>query len=416
MAVEEVSAAQQRLAFTTSLQAQSRKLLETSAQVCPHQFVNTSATEQLSKRTLRYLQAGYSVHLKGATGTGKTTLAMHLANLIGRPMLMLFGNDSYYIHSSTKVEDGLNWLESQLLLACRKGFTLIYDEFNRSRPEVNNVLLSVLEERRLTLPPNGNGPDSVRVHPNFRMIFTSNPEEYCGVYTTQDALLDRLITLHLPEPDALTQQQILVQKTGLDAASALLIVQLVRQFLRQLSPDAASSLRPCLMIAEISQQHEIQVSTADPDFRDVCRDILLSRAGRSISEANEILWTLFNRLDRLDYSDGPIELLTPAPLIPESLTPEPAVAETPDPSLPESTSDMAISTVPPEDLIHAYLQTVPQAGLAQIERQLNLKRGPVINGLRALMNQGRVEQHDLPGEPSAYRANSILELQMISPG
>ncbi|MEM8806257.1 MAG: AAA family ATPase [Cyanobacteria bacterium P01_G01_bin.38] len=396
MAVEKVNAAQQRPVFTTSLQAQSRELLETSAQAFPHPFVNTSAIEQLSKRALRYLQAGYSIHLKGAAGTGKTTLAMHLADLIGRPMLMLVGNDSPCIHSSAKVEDGLNWLEPQLSLACREGFTLVYDEFNRSRPEVNNVLLSVLEEKQLTLPPNGNRPNSVRVHPNFRVIFTSNPEEYCGVYATQDALLDRLITLHVPEPDGLTQQQILVQKIGLDAASAVLIVRLVCQFLRQLSPDALSSLRPCLMIAKISQQHGIHISTANPDFRDVCRDILLSRAGRSISGANEILWTLFNQLDRTDESDDLIELFSFGA----------AVVEAPEPT--EPVAEISISAVQPEDLIHAYLQTVPQAGLLQIEQQLNLNRASVVKGLRALIEQGRVAQTDLPGDSPAYRANLIL--------
>ncbi|MEM9164948.1 MAG: AAA family ATPase [Cyanobacteria bacterium P01_F01_bin.4] len=357
------------------------------------------------------MQAGYSIHLKGAAGTGKTTLARHLANLIGRPMLLLFGNDNNGIHSSVKVEDALNWLEPRLALACREGFTLVYDEFNRARPEVNNVLLSVLEEKLLVLPPNGHGQDYVRVHPNFRVIFTSNPEEYCGVHATQEALLDRLITLHVPEPDELTQQQILVQKIGLDAASALLIVRLVCQFLRQLSPDALSSLRPCLMIAEICHQHGIHISAAEPDFRDVCRDILLSRAGRSVSEANEILWTLFNQLDRPNESGQPIESLAPEPLTLESLTPGASVTEAPEPTLPEPVSEIPISAVPPEDLIHAYLQTVPQAGLLQIEQQLNLTRVLVVKGLRALMTQGRVDQYDLPGKPSVYEANSILQPQ-----
>jgi len=46
-----------------------------------------------------------------------------------------------------------NWVDSRLTLAAKEGFTLVYDEFNRSRPEVNNVLLSLLEEKLLVLPP-----------------------------------------------------------------------------------------------------------------------------------------------------------------------------------------------------------------------------------------------------------------------
>ena len=52
----------------------------------------------------------------------------------------LIGNQSGYtrkkvvdnfIHSVMKVEDELrhNWIDSRLTLACREGFTLVYDEF-----------------------------------------------------------------------------------------------------------------------------------------------------------------------------------------------------------------------------------------------------------------------------------------------
>lgn len=51
------------------------------------------------------------------------------------------------------------------------------------RPEVNNVLLSVLEEKILVLPPESNRVEYLKVSPQFRAIFTSNPEEYCGVHT-----------------------------------------------------------------------------------------------------------------------------------------------------------------------------------------------------------------------------------------
>jgi len=39
------------------------------------------------------------------------------------------------------------WVDNRLTTACANGNTLIYDEFNRSRPEANNALLSVLEGR-----------------------------------------------------------------------------------------------------------------------------------------------------------------------------------------------------------------------------------------------------------------------------
>ncbi len=457
--------------------------MTTVLQTRPRQFVTTPAIEQLSHRALRYLQTGYSIHLKGPAGTGKTTLAMHLADLLRRPTMMLFGDDDFktsdlignqtgytrkkvvdnYIHSVVKVEDELrqSWVDSRLTMACREGFTLVYDEFNRSRPEVNNVLLSALEEKLLVLPPNGHRQEYVRVSPHFRVIFTSNPEEYCGVHATQDALMDRLITIHLPGPDELTQQQILVQKVGIETSAALTIVRVAQGFLKQISVDATSSLRPCLMIANICKDHEIATSVDDPDFRDLCRDILLSRAGQSIEDANEILWTLFNQFDEAIPSvplqqaevepkasesaqvvqpEAPVEeQLTVAettlqsnellgepldePLtvgtkviqadttVPVSTTkPRTTKIQSDAPAEPVDTLDTSeidtsenSSLQTPASKIHTFLQSVPHARLSEIEHKTGLNRVAVVNGLRTLTQQQRVEKKEVAGKPAMYK-------------
>lgn len=292
--------------------------MTTVLKATPRRFVSTPSVERVATRALRYLQSGFSVHLRGPAGTGKTTMALHLADLLSRPIMLLFGDDEFktsdlignqsgytrkkvvdnFIHSVVKVEDELrqNWVDSRLTLACREGFTLIYDEFNRSRPEVNNVLLSALEEKLLVLPPSNNRSEYIRVNSNFRAIFTSNPEEYCGVHSTQDALLDRLITINMPEPDELTQQEIAVQKTGIDRDSALLIVQLVRAFRVRTGAEKTSGLRSCLMLAKICYEHEILAMPENPEFRDVCQDVLLSRSGKALGESTRILWELFNEM------------------------------------------------------------------------------------------------------------------------
>jgi gas vesicle protein GvpN len=208
-----------------------------------------------------------------------------------------------FIHSVVKIEDELkqNWTDARLTLACKEGFTLVYDEFNRSRPEVNNVLLSALEEKLLILPPGEGQSEYIRVNPNFRAIFTSNPEEYCGVHGTQDALLDRLVTISMPEPDEQTQQAILLQKTKIDPESALRIVQIVKSFrdtVKQSIPASdryaesakhSSPLRSCLMIAKVSQEHNLRVQENNQDFREVCADVLLSRTNLEWDKAQEIL-------------------------------------------------------------------------------------------------------------------------------
>ncbi|MCF2970628.1 gas vesicle protein GvpN [Synechococcus sp. Nb3U1] len=292
--------------------------MATVLQARPRQFVNTTYTERIVRRALRYLQSGFAVHLRGPSGTGKTTLAMHLASLMGRPIMLIYGDDRFdssdliggrtgfthrrvvdnYIHSVVKTEEDLQqrWVDARLTLACREGFTLIYDEFNRSRPEANNALLSALEEKLLVMPPDSNRSEYLRVHPQFRAIFTSNPEEYTGVHKAQDALLDRMITIDMGEPDIETEKEILISRLGLSAPDALKIVHVVRAFRRKLDLTQHPSLRSCLMIGRIVKEHELSVSKENVDFRALCGDVLLARAGKRQDEGSQLLNHLLDQL------------------------------------------------------------------------------------------------------------------------
>lgn len=384
--------------------------MTTVLQARPKGFVNTPSVEQVAIRALRYLQSGFSIHLRGPAGTGKTTLALHLADLLTRPIMLIFGDEDLsstdlignqsgytrkkvvdnFIHSVVKLEDELrqNWVDSRLTLACREGFTLVYDEFNRSRPEVNNILLSALEERLLVMPPSSNRSEYIRVHPQFRAIFTSNPEEYYGVHATQDALLDRLVTINMPEPDEFTQCEILVQKIGINNQDALQIVKLVRGFKIQTNMDNSSGLRSCLMIAKVCQEHSIPVTAENLDFRDTCMDVLGSRTSKPLGEVNRILSKLINNLlSSVDVVSNSMEN--------EIENSEELTEDSDNINMTNSASTKEIkelATTPYETEIYQYLRHSQGARVSEIEETLKINRVQAVDGLRSLIKKGKIKQ------------------------
>ena len=273
-------------------------------------FVETPYVENVTERALAYIAAGFPLHLRGISGTGKTTMAMHVAGKIGRPVVMIHGDEEFstsdlvggeygyrirkvvdnFIHTVLKTEEDMRkkWVDNRLTIACKYGFTLIYDEFTRSRPEANNVLLSVLQEKMLDLPTAREGDSNyLRVDPDFTAIFTSNPEEYAGVHRSQDALRDRMITLDLDHFDEETEVNITEAKSGLVNGGASKIVKVVRGLRDSDSCEFAPTIRGCLMIAKTLQVRNASVDKNDEIFRQTCMDILASETSRIGSKTNQ---------------------------------------------------------------------------------------------------------------------------------
>jgi gas vesicle protein GvpN len=227
---------------------------------------------------------------------------MHVASKVGHPVVVIHGDEEFstsdlvggedgyrtrrvidnFIHSVLKTEEDVSrrWIDSRLTTACRYGFTLIYDEFTRSRPEANNTLLSVLQEKMLDLPAAREGDGYLRVHPNFTAIFTSNPEEYAGVYRSQDALRDRMVTMDLSFFDEETEVAITQAKSGLEKADAEKIVRVVRALRESGVCEFAPTVRGCIMVARAARAAGCAASAEDPRFRTFCLDILSSESSR----------------------------------------------------------------------------------------------------------------------------------------
>jgi len=259
-------------------------------------FVATAAVQELTNRALAYIEIGYAVHLSGPAGTGKTTLALHIASRIGRRCTLLHGDDELrgsdllgkdagyrrqsvrdnYVSSIRKTEEtvSLMWSNNRLTTACEQGHTVIYDEFTRSPAAANNAFLSILEEGILSIPSSGQDKNFVRVHPEFRAIFTSNPEEYVGVHKSQDALLDRMITLEVSHQDRETEIAIVQAKSNRPPEEVAMVVDIIRTVREKFGGKNGPTIRAALAIARILDHRKAVVSWTDPVFVATCKDVL----------------------------------------------------------------------------------------------------------------------------------------------
>lgn len=259
-------------------------------------FVEAHDVKNVEKRIKLWLNTGYPVHLIGPTGCGKTSLAMHVANELGRPVVWINGDESItttdliggysqieqesirdkYVHNVFKSKDILkaDWVDNPLALACKYGYTLVYNEFSRTKPAANNILLSVFEEGILELPTKFGEERYIKVHPDFKAILTSNSIEYAGVHRPQDALLDRLVSIYMDYYSFDTEVNIVNAHTGLPKDDARKIVSVVRS-LREKLPDAQKpGTRACIMIGQGLRALNGQ---SNMNFEQLCIDVMATK-------------------------------------------------------------------------------------------------------------------------------------------
>jgi nitric oxide reductase NorQ protein len=272
-------------------------------------LIQDDETKELLSRSLQYLKAGYPVHFTGPSGAGKTSLALALAKKRKRPVMLMHGNHELnnkdligdftgytskkvvdqYVRSVYKKDESVTetWRDGRLLEAVKNGYTLVYDEFTRSQPTTNNIFLSILEEGIIPLYGSKLTEPFIRVHPEFAIIFTSNPAEYAGVYQTQDALLDRLITINVDYKGAEQEAKIVSEKADLVMSEARAITTLISTLRDQCTNEMnGPSLRASLMIARLAIESDIPIDGKDKDFQRLCIDITAHSISRCIDGEN----------------------------------------------------------------------------------------------------------------------------------
>jgi gas vesicle protein GvpN len=280
-------------------------------------FVETEAVKQVKTRMNRWLEVGRPVHLIGPTGCGKTALAMHVAHERDRPVVWINGDADLttsdlvgeyaekeriserdkYIHNVIKSKEIVRdrWVDNPLTLAVQEGATLVYNEFSRTKPVANNVLLSVFEEGVLELPGQRGESRYVDVHPEFRAVLTSNSVEYAGVHEPQDALLDRLIGIYMDFYDPDTEVEIVRSHVDESATEYVeRIVQLMAELRERLEINVGT--RASIMAAEGA------ATVDEPDqavLTDICVDVLASKVAQH-SDVSELRDDVASAIEDID--------------------------------------------------------------------------------------------------------------------
>lgn len=265
-------------------------------------FVETDEIEAIQERMRGWLDVPRPVHVVGPTGCGKTALALSVAAARDQPVVWINGDELIDTGSLVGERSGKaqykerdnfvrgvmkkksivrdRWVDNPLSVAVQNGATLVYNEFSRTKPAANNALLSVFEEGVLDRPGQRGQDRIVEVHPEFRAIFTSNSTEYAGVHRPQDALLDRLVGIHLDYYDRETEVAIASARVeDHDEETIERVVDVVRELRDRL--DLHVGTRAAVMIAE-----GLTVFGNDA-LVDVCVDVLGSKA-ESREEIEEI--------------------------------------------------------------------------------------------------------------------------------
>ena len=261
-------------------------------------FVETDEVGKLKDRVKLWIKTGYPPHIVGPTGCGKTTLALQVAKELGRPAVWINGDEQMtttdliggysemesesvrdrFIHNVLLAKDRtkFTWVDNPLTLACKYGYTLVYNEFSRAKPEANNVLLSVLEERILELPTFFGEERYIKVHPDFNIIFTSNSIEYAGVHKPQDALLDRMVDIYMDYYDFDTEVKIVQAHTGVSLREAEKVVKAVRIIREKMPEPYKPGTRAEIMTC---QGLKAMDGYSKEDLEQIYMDVLVTKIG-----------------------------------------------------------------------------------------------------------------------------------------
>lgn len=167
------------------------------------------------------------VLLKGPTGCGKTRLMEYMAWHLKRPLVTVSCHDdltaSDLVGRYLIVGGETRWIDGPLAAAVRSGALCYLDEIVEARKDTTVVLHPLADERRL-LPIEKTG-EVLTAPPEFCLAISYNPGYQSVLKGLKQSTRQRFIAIDFDYPNPELEQQIIVRESGLDDATATLLVR-----------------------------------------------------------------------------------------------------------------------------------------------------------------------------------------------
>lgn len=181
-------------------------------------FSSIVGLEDIKKQLQSALVLGRHVVLVGGPGMGKTTMVKDMAKLTEtKTFVRVQGSPDLSVEDLIGDIDPIKAMEfgplSQEAFTPGKifkanGGILFFDELNRCSQRLQNALLQVLEEKKVTI-----GRFDVDVDVDFIFVGTMNPED-TNTEPLSDVLLDRFDLIYVHYPTTQDDEGIIVKKRG----------------------------------------------------------------------------------------------------------------------------------------------------------------------------------------------------------
>lgn len=148
-------------------------------------FISTPDSMERIKKILHYISIGVPVLLEGPSGTAKTFSAEIACLLLKTKKLIKFNLSSDTVPSDLIgkiVGDenslaGISYKDGYFLKAFKEGHPLLLDEINLASPSVLQYIEESLDSKEISLEIPGMPLTVEKMHPNFCLIATQNPNK-----------------------------------------------------------------------------------------------------------------------------------------------------------------------------------------------------------------------------------------------